>query len=82
MGLFAWVVIGLIAGAVARIFVPTGRHLGCLGTIVLGIVGSIVGGTIASVARGDGFDLASSGLIGSSLGAVVVLVIVRFVDSK
>ena len=82
MGLLAWVAVGLIAGTVARVFVPTGRHLGCMGTIVLGIVGSIVGGTLASVTRGDGIDLARSGLIGSILGAIVVLVVVRFVDSK
>jgi len=82
MGLLAWIVVGLVAGLVARAVVPTGRHLGCLGTIVLGIVGSVVGGTLASVARGDGFDVATSGWIGSILGAVVVLAVVRFADSR
>ena len=82
MGLLAWIVVGLVAGLVARAVVPTGRHLGCLGTIVLGIVGSVVGGTLASVARGDGVDLATSGWIGSILGAVVVLAVVRFADSR
>ena len=82
MGLLAWIVVGLVAGLIARSVVPTGRHLGCLGTIVLGIVGSVVGGTLASLIRDDGFDLARSGWIGSILGAVLVLVIVRFAESK
>ncbi len=82
MGILAWIAVGLVAGLIARALVPTGRNLGCLGTIVLGIVGSVVGGTVASVGRGDGFDLARSGWIGSILGAIVVLVIVRFADSR
>lgn len=82
MGLLAWIVVGLVAGLIARAVVPTGRNLGCLGTIVLGIVGSVVGGTLASVLRGDGLDLARSGLIGSIVGAIVILVIVRFADKR
>ena len=82
MGLLAWIVVGFVAGLIARSVISTGRHLGCLGTIVLGIVGSVVGGTLASVARGDGLDVSRSGWIGSIVGAIVVLLIVRFADSK
>ena len=82
MGLLAWIVVGLVAGLVARAVVPTSRNLGCLGTVVLGIIGSLVGGTLASVARDDGFALARSGWIGSILGAIVVLAIVRFADRR
>lgn len=82
MGLFAWIAIGFIAGFVARFFVPTGRHLGCLGTIVLGILGSVVGGTVASLVSDEGFEVARSGLIGSIIGAMVILVTVRFIDSR
>ncbi len=82
MGLLAWIAVGLIVGVIARMVVPTGRHLGCLGTIVLGMVGSVVGGTLASLARGDGLDVARSGWIGSILGALAVLVVVRFADSR
>ena len=49
---------------------------------MLGIVGSVVGGTIASLASDDGFEIAGSGLIGSILGAMVILVIVRIIDSR
>ena len=66
---------GLLAGALARLFVPTGRHFGCLGTILLGIVGSIVGGTLASILAGDGFDVSTAGFIGSVIGSVIVLLL-------
>ena len=50
MGIFAWLLSGLIAGAIARVFAPSPRGLGCIGTIALGLVGSVVGGTLANLA--------------------------------
>ena len=82
MGPLGWIFVGLVAGLVARIFVHTGRRFGCLGTILLGIVGSFVGGLLGSLLSGDGLDVEASGWIGSIVGAMVVLVIIRFVDSK
>ena len=66
---------GLLAGALARLIVPTGKSYGCLGTILLGIVGSLVGGTLASVLAGDGFEISTAGFIGSVVGAVIILVV-------
>ena len=71
-------VIGLISGAIARAVVP-GRHKMSIGsTILLGIVGSVVGGLLGYLIFGkdssDGF-LQPSGLIGSIIGAIIVLVI-------
>lgn len=77
MGLLAWIAIGFIAGLVARVIVRPGHHLGCLGTIAVGLAGSLVGGTLANVLAGDGLDLAISGLIGSILGAIFILAIAR-----
>ena len=68
---------GLLAGALARLIVPTGKSYGCLGTILLGIVGSLVGGTLASVLAGDGFEISTAGFIGSVVGAVIILVVMR-----
>ncbi len=82
MGPVGWVFVGLVAGAIARVVVPTGRRLGCVGTIVLGMVGSLVGGLLGSVIADDGFALKTSGWIGSIIGAIVVLAIVRFADSR
>ena len=82
MGFLGLIIPGLIVGVIARMIVPTGRRYGCLGTILLGIVGSLVGGTLASVLAGDGVDISSAGWIGSIVGAVIVLVVLRWSDSK
>ena len=66
-----------MAGALARLIVPTGKSYGCLGTILLGIVGSLVGGTLASVLAGDGFEISTAGFIGSVVGAVIILIVLR-----
>ena len=73
---------GLLAGALARLIVPTNRSFGCLGTILLGIVGSLVGGTLASLLAGDGLEISTAGFIGSVVGSVIILVIMRNRDSR
>ena len=71
-------VIGLIAGALARLLVPGKQNLSVAMTIVLGVVGSFVGGFLGYLLfhkdSAQGF-FQPSGLIGSVIGAVVVLVI-------
>ena len=72
------VVIGLIAGALARLLVPGRQDISIAMTIVLGIVGSFVGGFLGYVLfHKDGQDgfLQPSGLIGSVIGAVIVLLV-------
>ena len=68
------VIIGLIAGALARLLVPGPDPIGILGTILLGIVGSFVGGFLGYALfhkdSQDGF-LQPSGIIGSIIGAVM-----------
>lgn len=74
----SWIVPGLIVGLVARVFVPTGRNWGCIGTILLGIAGSFMGGLIASIMADGEFDLSrTESWIGSTIGAIVILVIIR-----
>ncbi len=49
MGILAWIVLGLFAGAIARALIP-GRTApgGCIGTTAVGVVGALLGGFIAS----------------------------------
>jgi uncharacterized membrane protein YeaQ/YmgE (transglycosylase-associated protein family) len=72
------IVVGLIAGALARLLVPGKQDIGIAMTIVLGIVGSFVGGFIGYALfhkdSQDGF-FQPSGLFGSVIGAVIVLLI-------
>ena len=72
------IVVGLIAGALARFLVPGRDPMSIGATIVLGIVGSFVGGFLADVLfRSDAADrgLSPAGLLGSIIGAVIVLLI-------
>ena len=77
------VVLGLIAGAVARAVVPGDDSMGIGATILLGIVGSFVGGLLVSLfTRGDGDFLRPSGLIGSIIGAVIALLVYNAVTGR
>jgi uncharacterized membrane protein YeaQ/YmgE (transglycosylase-associated protein family) len=74
------IVIGLIAGLLARLLVPGPDPMGLLGTLVLGIVGSFVGGFLGYLIFGKDIEegaFQASGIIGSIIGAVVVLLLYR-----
>lgn len=66
-------VIGLIAGFLARALVPGRDPMGIGGTILLGVVGSFVGGFLARVLFNK--QETTAGLIGSVIGAIIVLLI-------
>jgi uncharacterized membrane protein YeaQ/YmgE (transglycosylase-associated protein family) len=72
------IVVGLIAGALARLVVPGKQNLSVPMTIVLGIVGSFLGGFLGYLIfhkdASQGF-LQPAGIIGSIIGAILVLVI-------
>lgn len=77
------IIIGLIAGAIARLLVPGRDPMGIGATILLGIVGSFVGGFLGYLVfhhhRAQGW-FQTSGVIGSVIGAVIVLLIYRSVQ--
>ena len=74
-------VIGLLAGAIARLLVSSPQRLGCLGTSLLGIVGSYAGGSLWAILAHDKFDLQkASTFLGAIGGSVVVLALWRLVD--
>ena len=82
MGIIAFVIVGLIAGFIARALVPGPDPMGWLGTMILGIVGSFVGGTLAALVFGGTLDLSASGLVGSIIGAIIVLLIWRAMGGR
>ena len=80
------IIIGLIAGALARLIVPGKQNLSIGGTIVLGIVGSFVGGFLGYLIfhhDSNGGFFQPSGIIGSVIGSVIVLLLwLRFGDKS
>jgi uncharacterized membrane protein YeaQ/YmgE (transglycosylase-associated protein family) len=77
-------VVGLIAGFLARALVPGKDSMSLLGTLLLGVSGSVVGGLILGLLFGGFRDrgFSPAGIIGSVLGAVVVLVVYNRVSAR
>lgn len=80
-----WLIVGLIAGALARLIMPGRDAMSWVATMLLGIVGSIVGGLVSWAIWGaetpnSGFRPA--GLLLSIIGAIVVLWIWRMIKAR
>ena len=78
-------VIGLIAGFIARAILPGRDPMGVLGTIVLGIIGSFIGGFLGWALFGHDLSdgaLQASGVIGSIVGAVIALAVYRMANGR
>ena len=77
-GWIAWIIIGGLAGAIAKLLMPGKDPGGCIVTVILGIAGAVLAGFIgqqmglASTANGAGF-------IGAIVGAFLILLIYRLV---
>ena len=83
--LIALLIIGLIAGFVARAVVPGDDSMSVAATIVLGIIGSFVGGFLAdALFRNDAEDvgLGPVGILGSIVGAIIVLLVYNAATSR
>jgi uncharacterized membrane protein YeaQ/YmgE (transglycosylase-associated protein family) len=79
------ILMGAIAGFIARAVVPGSDPMGVGGTILLGIVGSFVGGFLGYLLFNADFDdgwFQASGFIGSIVGAIVALLVYRMVGSR
>ena len=78
MGIISWIVLGLIAGALAKLIMPGRDPGGIIVTILIGIAGALVGGFVFSLFGGagvSGLDLGS--IIVAVVGALVLLFLYR-----
>lgn len=82
LSLIMFLIIGLIAGYVARAVIPGPDPMGVVGTLILGVVGSFIGGFLWNLLFGGGDLLATSGLIGSIVGAIIALLVYRAINSR
>jgi uncharacterized membrane protein YeaQ/YmgE (transglycosylase-associated protein family) len=81
MGIIAWIVLGLLAGLIARAIMPGDQSIGLIATAILGIVGAVIGGFIAELIGFEGlgsfFELRT--WIIAVAGALLLLIVVHAV---
>lgn len=77
VGLVGFLLFGAVVGYLARLLMPGPDPMGCLGTVALGAAGSLVGGTIGSLLVAGRLELSTAGFLGSLLGALLVLALLR-----
>jgi len=76
MGIIAMIIIGLIAGAIAKLIMPGRDPGGIIVTILLGIAGSLIGGFLFGGSDGR------VGILGSIVGALILLGIYRLIVGR
>jgi uncharacterized membrane protein YeaQ/YmgE (transglycosylase-associated protein family) len=77
MGLLGWIVVGLIAGGLARRATGSSRQ-GCLTTMVIGIIGGVLGGAIFNAIGGKGItDFGLWSILVAFVGACVLLFLMQ-----
>ncbi len=78
MGILSWILMGLIAGAIAKLLMPGNDPGGCVITIIIGVAGALLGGFLATLlgfGGVSGFDFRT--LIIAVLGSIILLAIFR-----
>ncbi len=87
MNIIAWIVLGLIAGAIAKAVDPQARGGGIVSTILLGIIGAFVGGSLGMWFSTGHLGLAATslsipGVAVAVLGAIVAVFIWNLISSR
>ena len=83
MGIIAWIVLGLIAGAIAKFLMPGRDPGGIFITIIIGIVGAVIGGFIgSSLGVGDVTGVNLWSIVLAVVGSVVLLIVYRMVTGR
>jgi len=80
MGILSWIILGLVAGALAKFIMPGKDPGGFFVTILIGIVGAMLGGFLGSfigLGAVASFDL--GGIFIATLGSIVLLILYRVV---
>ena len=78
MNILAWVILGLLAGAIAKAIYPGHQGGGLLSTMILGVIGAFLGGTLMSVLETGSFaftatSLSIPGVFVAVLGAMLAI---------
>ena len=84
MGFFGWIILGLLAGAIAKAIMPGQQGGGWLATLVLGVVGALVGGWIGSAIFSVGLNefFSIQTWLVAILGSLLVLAVWGFITKN
>lgn len=87
MNIIAWVVLGLLAGAIAKAIVPGSQGGSWLSTLVLGVVGAFIGGSLHTFIQTGTLQLAAPGLsipgvFVAVLGAIIAIYLYGLVAQR
>lgn len=81
MSIVFWIIVGIIAGALAKVVVPGEGPGGLLGDLIIGVLGALIGGFVAGA-----LGIAFGGWVGTTLiafiGAIILLFILRAVTTR
>ena len=85
MGIFGWIVLGLLAGIIAKAILPGDDPGGIIVTTIIGIVGALLGGFLAQVLFGNNtvdefFDIST--WLTAIIGSILLLVVYRLVAGR
>ena len=80
MGVLAWIITGLVAGALAGV-VTGGPRRGCIGTLIIGVLGGLIGGALFNAVSESGEssvdDLDIGSIVVAFLGASLLLLVLQ-----
>ena len=83
MGIIAWIVLGLIAGGLAKLIMPGRDPGGIIVTMLIGIAGALIGGFVFSLFGGDGVTGLNLGsIIVAVVGALILLALYRMIAGR
>jgi uncharacterized membrane protein YeaQ/YmgE (transglycosylase-associated protein family) len=80
-GIIAWIIIGLLAGAIAKLVMPGKDPGGCIVTIILGVAGAVLAGFIGK-SVGWYNEGEAAGFIAAIVGAILILLIYRLIQRR
>ena len=85
MGIIGWIVLGLLAGAIAKAILPGDDPGGIIVTMIIGVVGALLGGFLAQVIFGNNtvdefFDIST--WLTAIVGSIILLLLYRLVAGR
>ena len=81
-GIIAWIVIGGLAGAIAKLLMPGRDPGGCIITVLLGIAGALIAGWIGRAIGWYGPNDQGAGFVAAIVGAFLLLLLYRLIAGR